>query len=225
MLTDQAKADMARYHALLLEWNEKIDLTNVDEPDMAERHYLDSLLPLSVDGLFPDGARVIDVGSGAGFPGMPIAIARRDLRVTLMDAQRKRCDFLNAVREALPLENVTVVHMRAEDAGHAPGLREAYDLALARAVAPLCVLAEYLLPLVRVGGRAVCWKGPAVLTELDAAKTACTLLGGALGVRTRLDLPGREHYIQVLEKREKTVPQYPRKSGTPARKPLGTPSK
>ena len=216
----QALERLADYHALLLDWNSRMDLTNVPEAEMALRHYGDSLLPLAHREWFPEGARLIDVGTGAGFPGLPLAIARPDLQVTLLDAQRKRCDFLQAVIEKTELSNVTVLHARAEDASRG-ALRERMDIAVARAVAPLNVLCEYLLPFVRVGGRALCWKGPAVWEEIAAGTRAAGILGARAEELARLPIEGREHYVQPFLKTEKTVRQYPRKSGTPARQPLG----
>ncbi|MFR4292939.1 MAG: 16S rRNA (guanine(527)-N(7))-methyltransferase RsmG [Christensenellales bacterium] len=162
---------LLKYHELLLEWNAKMDLTAVtEEADMIDRHYVDSLMALTIPELIPQGASLIDVGTGAGFPGLPLALARADLRVTLMDAQQKRLNFLQAVLDALNVQNVTLVHARAEDGARMKEQRECYDVAVARAVAPLPVLAEYLLPYVKVGGKAVCWKGPAVQDELGAGK-------------------------------------------------------
>ena len=221
-LTDAAYERLAGYHAMLLEWNEKMDLTNVPEEEMAVRHYGDSLLPLAHDEWFKQGAKLIDVGTGAGFPGMMLAIARLDMQVTLLDAQRKRCDFLQAVCDKLQLVNVTVLHARAED-GARGALREKMDLAVARAVAPLNVLAEYLVPYVCIGGYALCWKGPAVKEELTAGKKAAAILGAKAGELVRLPIEGREHYIQPLQKTETTARRYPRKSGTPGKDPLGVP--
>ena len=211
---------LAAYHALLLEWNARMDLTNVPEEEMALRHYGDSLLPLVRADWFPAGARLIDVGTGAGFPGMALAIARPDLRVTLLDAQRKRCDFLSAVKDRVELANVTVLHARAEDAARGE-LREQFDIAAARAVAPLNVLCEYLLPFVRLGGRALCWKGPALAQELQDGRRAARLLGARYEEAARLPIESREHYVQPFLKIQKTARQYPRKSGTPAKNPLG----
>ena len=208
------------YHALLLEWNARMDLTNVPEDEMALRHYGDSLLPLGQAAWFPQGARLIDVGTGAGFPGMPLAIARPDMQVTLLDSQRKRCDFLQAVADALSLRNVRILHARAEDAARSD-LREQMDVAVARAVAPLNVLCEYLLPFVRVGGHALCWKGPALREELADGQRAARILGGEAEALFRLPIAGREHYVQSFRKMEKTVRRYPRKSGTPSKEPLG----
>lgn len=220
-LSAEACEGLAAYHALLLEWNAKMDLTNVPEAEMPLRHYADSLLPLMRDDWFPANARLIDVGTGAGFPGMPLAIARSDLQVTLLDSQRKRCDFLQAVADQLQLENVTVLHARAEDAARGE-LRECFDLAVARAVAPLNVLCEYLLPFVKEKGRALCWKGPAVHDELKAGERAAHLLGARAEALCRLPIKGREHYVQPFLKIQKTARQYPRKSGTPAKEPLGS---
>ncbi len=210
---------LENFHAFLLEKNRLMDLTSVPEPDMPVRHYADCLLPLSL-GLFPQGSRVIDVGSGAGFPGLPLAIAREDLQVTLLESMQKRCDFLNEAVKLLGLSNVQVIVGRAEDAGRG-GLRERFDLALARAVAVLPVLAEYLLPFVKMGGKALCWKGPAILEEIPAGRKAVRLLGGEMGRLADLQIPGRSHYIQVIDKLSPTPPQYPRKAGVPGRKPIG----
>ena len=214
-LTPEAADKLCAYHALLLEWNARMDLTNVPEEEMAVRHYGDSLA-----AWFPQGAKLIDVGTGAGFPGMPLAIARPDLQVTLLDAQRKRCDFLQAVADALSLRNVRILHARAEDAARSD-LREQMDVAVARAVAPLNVLCEYLLPFVRVGGYALCWKGPAVTDELADGEKAAQILGAQAEPLVRLPIQGREHYVQSFRKMEKTVRRYPRKSGTPSKEPLG----
>ena len=219
-LDEKACGQMEAYHALLLDWNARMDLTNVPEEEMAIRHYGDSLLPLAHAEWFPQGASLIDVGSGAGFPGLPLAIARPDLHVTLLDAQRKRCDFLNAVVEKLVLSNVTVLHARAEDAARTD-LRESFDIAAARAVAPLNVLCEYLLPFVGLNGRALCWKGPAVMEELQSGEKAAHILGAKAEPLARLPIAGREHYVQPFLKLKKTLRQYPRKSGTPAKDPLG----
>ena len=209
-----------RYRALLLDWNSHMDLTSVKEGDVAARHFLDSLLPLTVPGLIMESARLIDVGTGAGFPGLPLAIARPDLSVTLLDAQGKRCQFLGAVAEALALENVTVINDRAENLGRAPGHREGYDLAVARAVAPLNILLEYLLPFVKTGGRALCWKGPAAMDEAGDGSAAAGKLGGEMLPFLEIETADRKNILVPVLKTEKTVPQYPRKNGIPAKRPL-----
>ena len=213
---------LARYHALLTEWNARIDLTAVLDPEeMVDRHYLDSAAPLALD-LIPQGARVIDVGTGAGLPGIPLCILRPDLRVTLLDAQRKRVTFLQAAIEALDLP-AQAVHMRAEDAARDEAHREAYDVAVSRAVAATPTLLELTLPFVRVGGRAIAWKGPGLQAELEQARRAAHLLGGALEGVLDAPVPGRDwqHVLLVCAKRQKTARQYPRRAGLPGKNPLG----
>lgn len=218
-LDEGAWEKLERFQAFLMEKNRQMDLTQVPEEEMPIRHYADSLLALK-HGLFPPDSRVIDVGSGAGFPGLPLAAARGDMQVTLLESMRRRCDFLNEAAALLELDNVRVVLGRAEDEGRGP-MRESFDLALARAVAKLPVLAEYMLPFVRTGGRALCWKGPAVREEVSSGGKAAGLLGGEMGELIDLEIPGRSHYIQILEKNSRTPNQYPRKAGVPGRRPLG----
>ncbi len=218
-LTEKQYEQLSGYHFLLLDWNQRMDLTNVPPEEMPLRHYADCLLPLLREDLFVEGASLVDVGSGAGFPGMPIAIARPDHEVLLLDSLQKRCAFLQAVVDALGLPNVRVLHARAEDAARGE-LRAAFDLAVARAVAPLRVLAEYLLPFVKVGGKAICWKGPAANEEQTQAKSALKLLGGSAEAPWVLPLEGQEHMLLTINKSAPTPVTYPRKAGTPAKKPL-----
>lgn len=214
---------LLRYHEMLMDWNTRIDLTAVLDPvEMTDRHYLDSAAPLGL-GLIRQGARIADVGTGAGFPGVPLAILRPDLEVTLIDALRKRVDFLQAVIDELGL-NARAVHMRAEDAGKSAAHREMYDLAVSRAVAATPVLLELMLPLVRVGGRAIAWKGPGVQAELEQGRRAAHLLGGHIEGLQEAPIPDRDwqHVLLLCEKRQKTARQYPRKAGTPGKNPLGS---
>ncbi len=220
----QAAQRLARFHELLARGNERMNLVgNAEFEDALDRHYADSLAPLAL-GLFAPGARVIDVGSGAGFPGIPLAVARPDLQVTLLDALQKRVVFLQEAAQALGLDNVRVLHARAEDAARLEDQRERYDVAVSRAVASLPVLMELMLPFVRVGGQAVCYKGPAARGELAAAAGAARLLGGGAPRALAVPFPCRpdwERLAVVCLKAEKTVRQYPRKAGMPARSPLG----
>lgn len=215
---------LLRYHTLLMDWNTRMDLTAVtDEAEMMDRHYVDSLMPLKTPNLLPCEGRLIDVGTGAGFPGLPLALACPRLQVTLMDAQQKRLTFLQAVIDELEIPNVTLLHRRAEDGARDTALREQFDVAVARAVAPLAVLAEYLLPFVRIGGKALCWKGPALMEELPQGRKAAFLLGGQAGEPIPCPFPGREwqHLLLPIQKNSKTPRQYPRKAGTPGKSPLG----
>lgn len=215
---------LLRYHAMLMDWNTRMDLTAVtEEAEMIDKHYVDSLIALKVPGLLPVTGRLIDVGTGAGFPGLPLALACPQLQVTLMDAQQKRLNFLRAVIDELQVRNVTLVHARAEDGAQFPQHREKYDVAVARAVAPLAALAEYLLPFVKVGGKAVCWKGPALAEEMQQGRRAAHLLGGRVEEPVNAAIPGRDwqHMLLPIAKTAKTARQYPRKAGTPSKSPLG----
>lgn len=215
---------LARFHDLLTRWNAHMDLTNITGDTQAlDRHYVDSLMPLTVQGMIPPGASLIDVGTGAGFPGIVLAIARPDLSVTLIDAQQKRVAFLNEAIQALSLPNVRAMHLRAEEGARLDTMRERFDLACARAVAPSPVLLEYLLPYVKVGGQALLWKGPAAAQEYDMAKRAAFQLGGKLQKPVPMPVPGQDwqHVIIPCQKVQKTLRQFPRKSGTPSKHPLG----
>lgn len=212
------------YLEMLKDWNNRMDLTAVTEDvETVDRHFADSLTVLKT-GLIGEGARLIDVGTGAGFPGLPLAMARPDLRVTLLDGQRKRLNFLEAVCEAAGVANAVTLHARAEDGGRRKELRERFDIATARALAPANVLCEYLLPFVRTGGLALCWKGPSLKDELQSGRRAAHLLGGRLEAPVSCPVEGRdwEHLILPVRKTEHTPALYPRKAGTPKGKPLGT---
>jgi 16S rRNA (guanine527-N7)-methyltransferase len=219
---DGAAAErFARYYELLVEGNARMNLTTVLEPEEAvDRHFLDSLAPIA-QGLIPEGATVVDVGTGAGFPGLPLLIARPDLRLTLVDALNKRLDFLRGVLEALGL-GAEIVHMRAEDFSRKAEYREQFDLAVARAVAPVSPLMEYLLPCVRRGGAAICWKGPEGAQEAQDARKAIFLLGGKVRAAAEYAVPGRDwrHTLLIVDKVSATPKTYPRRAGTPSKSPL-----
>lgn len=223
VLTDEAQDRLLAYHRLLLEWNARMDLTNVPEEEMALRHYADSLLPLARKEWFPDGARLIDVGTGAGFPGMPLLILRPDLQMTFLDALNKRILFLEDALARLGLKAETL-HARAEDAAKMAAHREQYDAAVSRAVANAATLEELTLPFVQKGGVAIAWKGPGVAEEMTAARRAAFLLGGTVRGTVDAPIPGRDDWAHVLlltDKTGTTPKAYPRKAGTPNRKPLG----
>lgn len=208
------------YHEMLIQANAQFNLTRVadDMREAIDRNYLDCIAPIA-HGFAPETA--IDVGSGAGFPGVPLAIMLPNTRFTLLDALDKRVKFLQSVVDALKL-NAVCIHARCEDAARNPALREKFECAVARAVAPMNVLSEYLMPFVRVGGQMVALKGPSLETELAGANNALKALGG--GKISAFDAPisGRDwaHKIAVIEKKSSTPDKYPRKAGTPERKPL-----
>ncbi len=222
-LTLNAAAQLAHYHEMLLDYNTRMDLTAVtEELEMLDRHYVDSLMALTLKDVIPQGASLIDVGTGAGFPGLPLAIARPDIQVTLMDALKKRVGFLQDVINTLHLQNVKAVHMRAEDGASTPLYRESFDIGVARAVAALPVLLEYVLPFVSIGGKALLWKGPSVQDELEDGQKVAKLLGGTLLSPVPMPISDRDwqHFIVPVKKEFPTPRQYPRKSGTPAKQPL-----
>ena len=210
------------FHAILDEYNQKMDLTAVlDEDERVDRHDLDSTAPLA-KGLLTPSAKVIDVGTGAGFPGMPLLILRPDLQMTFLDALNKRILFLQDALKRLDLR-ATTLHARAEDAARMADHREMYDAAVSRAVASAVVLQELTLPFVKTGGMAIAWKGPGVQDELVAAKRAAFVLGGTVRDILPAPVPGRDdwaHCLLVTEKTGKTPKAYPRKAGTPNKKPL-----
>lgn len=211
----------SRYADQLIEWNARFNLTTIIEPrDIVIKHFLDSL---SVMRAIPAKAkRIIDVGAGAGLPGFPIKIARPDVTLVLVEATRKKCDFLEAMITELKVYNVSVVNARAEDVGRDPDHREYYDVAVARAVADLPVLAEYLLPLVKVGGVAIAQKSKAVAAEVERADTAILLLGGLDADVIPVTVPGLpdERNLVVIEKLVETPEEYPRPVGVPSKKPI-----
>ena len=221
-LSDAAAAAFDTYAAELITWSERINLTSITEPgEVRIKHFLDSLSVLTLPDL-PENAQVIDVGTGAGLPGMALGIVRPNWQVTLLEATGKKVDFLNHVIQTLQLSNVSAVKMRAEEAGQHAQLRSKFDLVLARAVARLPVLAEYLLPLGKVGGLCIAMKGETAHSEGDDAAYALQVLGGEVTTIQPVELPGIEqkHYLVCIRKTKKTPGEYPRRTGVPAKSPL-----
>lgn len=213
---EQAKKFEA-YYALLAEWNKRVNLTAViDGEGVAQKHFADSLLALP---FVKGGERVLDLGTGAGFPGVPLLIARPNIRLTLMDSVQKKLDFLAALLDQLGLE-AELLHSRAEDAAKKEAYRDGFDLVLSRAVAPMNVLVELALPFARPGGRAVCFKGPAISEELAGAKRALFELFGSVEEIREFSLPWGKRSLAVIKKTARTPKKYPRKAGTPAKEPL-----
>lgn len=220
---DELPEKLYVYLQLLNEWNNRMDLTAVnDDEETLDKHFIDSLTVIKTN-LIRGNTRMIDVGTGAGFPGMVLAMACPDLQVTLMDSQQKRLTFLEAVGKTTDTGNIILVHARAEDGAREKGMREQFDIAAARALAPMNVLCEYLLPYVAVGGYALCWKGPALRTEMESGRRAAHLLGGKVEMPVSCSVFGRdwEHMIMPVRKVQNTPVQFPRKAGIPKSKPLG----
>ena len=217
---DTVLARLEKYADMLCEWNEKINLTAITDPEgIVIKHFLDCALLLKQVKI-PENAKVIDVGTGAGFPGMVLKIFRPDIELTLLDGLNKRLVFLNEVLSALNLTARTV-HMRAEEAGKAAAHREAYDLVTARAVAQLRTLYEYCLPLCKVGGIFCSMKGPSAEEELRDAKKAASILGGDKGKIIEETLTGEETRTFVITKKISQTPsKYPRISAKISKQPL-----
>lgn len=220
--TEQQIRLFQQYFELLIEGNEKMNLTSITEPqEVAIKHFIDSLTCLNALQL-PTGSQVLDVGTGAGFPGIPLKIYREDLKITLMDSLQKRVNFLKDTIEKLGLREIKAVHDRAEDFAQRTEYREKFDLVVSRAVARLNVLAEYCLPCVKLGGYFISQKGPHIEEEVNETAKALAVLGGKLETIKKLNLPiSQDGRSMVVIKKEKATPkQYPRKAGLPAKKPI-----
>lgn len=210
------------FEARLLETNKVMNLTAITQPDeMMKKHYWDSIFPAS-KGVFPRGATVIDVGCGAGFPSLPLKLARPDLKMTLLDSLQKRLNFIDGVIADQNLQGIETLHARAEDAGRNPALRGQFDIAVSRAVAELSKLLEYCLPLVKCGGALVAYKGASADEELENAQKAIAVLGGKVEEVFHYTLPGEEdkRAIIVIRKIKETPKQYPRNPKLIKEKPL-----
>lgn len=217
--TEQAEM-FFKYMNLLLEWNEKINLTAItDEEEVIVKHFVDSI---TISKYIPTGTSLIDVGTGAGFPGIPLGIIRNDLEIVLLDSLQKRINFLEVVIRELGLENIKTVHARAEEFGKNNKYREKFDVATSRAVANLSTLSEYLLPLVKIGGVVICMKGCAIEEELNNSKKAINVLGGKVTRVFEFNLPKTDikRNIVLVDKVSKTPAKYPRKPGTPSKEPI-----
>jgi 16S rRNA (guanine527-N7)-methyltransferase len=222
-LTAEQQQAFERYARELIAWNEsRVNLTAITDLLAIEmRHFLDSLSVLRAVQLSPQ-IKVIDVGAGAGFPGLPLRIVCPAVQLTLLEATGKKAVFLEHIAKYLNLGNVKVVNARAEEAGQSLNHREQYDLVLARAVAQLPILLEYLLPLCRIGGRCIALKGESAAAEVGLSEHALRLLGGRLVQLTPIELPhvAETHYLVVIEKAAATPSHYPRRPGIPSKKPL-----
>ncbi len=210
------------FKKILLEWNEKLNLTAItDEKEIIIKHFLDSATCIST-GYIRNGMDIIDVGTGAGFPGIPMKILKNGVKMTLLDSLNKRIIYLDEVIKSLGLEGVSAIHSRAEEAGSSGSHRGKYDIALSRAVASMNVLCEYCLPFVKRGGYFLCQKGPEVEEEMRKAEKAIRILGGAVREIKHFILPLSDikHSIVIIEKISDTPTKYPRKPGKPSANPI-----
>jgi 16S rRNA (guanine527-N7)-methyltransferase len=221
-LQDRQVSQFERYLSLLLEWNTRFNLTAITDPnDIMIQHFLDSVSVLKLD-LIKDNALLLDMGSGAGFPGIPIKILMPDIQLTLVDAVKKKTLFLKEVIKELELTQSEAIHARAEDLARTGSKREAYDIVVSRAVAELRVLFEYCLPFVKTGGYFIAHKGPNAVDEIVNAKRALQILGGQEPKAENIQVPysERTHILVVTKKIAKTPKAYPRNAGKPKKSPL-----
>lgn len=219
-INDEQIKSFEKYMNLLLEWNEKINLTAITQPEEIKlKHFVDSLTVLKY---INDDDKVIDIGTGAGFPGIPLKIMNKNTKITLLDSLNKRINFLNIVIEKLDLSNIQAIHGRAEEIARNKLYREKYDVAVSRAVANLSTLIEYMLPFVKIGGKCICMKGANVNEELEKAQNAIKELGGEIERVDNFYLSDNdnERNIIIIKKVKETKSKYPRKAGTPSKEPL-----
>ncbi|CZR99108.1 Ribosomal RNA small subunit methyltransferase G [Clostridioides difficile] len=211
-----------KYREILVDWNQKMNLTGIeDEKEVYVKHFLDSISAVK-NGYIKNGMSIIDVGTGAGFPGLPLKICLDDLELTLLDSLNKRINFLEEVSRELELANIKFIHGRAEDFGKDEKYREKYDIATARAVAGLPILMEFCVPFVKVGGYFICLKGPNANLELEESQKAIDILGLEFVEKIDVELPEIDlnHNILVFKKIKETPVKYPRKAGKPAKNPI-----
>jgi len=210
------------YKDLLKEWNKKINITSIeDDEEIYLKHFIDSLLLLNENNV-SEHKTLIDVGTGGGFPGLPLKIVNDNYEITLLDSLRKRMDFLAEVVKALNLKDVDLIHGRAEDYGQNKKYRECYDICVSRAVAPLNVLSEYCIPFVKVGGYFAAYKSDNISQEILNSDNAIKKLGGKIKEIKEISLPGTDiiRKIVIIEKIEPTHTRYPRKAGKPGKDPI-----
>lgn len=209
-----------KYMELLLEWNQKMNLTAItQEDDVILKHFVDSL---TIQKYLKEGKSLADIGTGAGFPGIPLNIMNNDVKYTLVDSLNKRINFLNEVISNLDLKNIETMHSRIEEFGQNKKYRESFDIVTSRAVASLKVLLEYMLPLTKVGGICICMKASNIEEEINDSKKALEVLGGKIEKIEKIILPDSdiERNIIIIRKEKNTPKNYPRKPGTPSKEPI-----
>lgn len=218
LVSDLQVEQFYNYMELLLEWNEKMNLTAITEPEeVILKHFIDSI---TIIPYLKDSEKILDIGTGAGFPGIPLKILEENKNFTLLDSLNKRINFLQTVINSLKLKKIQAVHGRAEE--FIKNQREIYDIVTSRAVARLNVLLEYMLPFVKIGGKCICMKSVDIQEEIEEAKRAIKILGGEIEKIDDITLPNSDikRKIVIIKKINATPSKYPRKAGTPAKEPI-----
>ena len=218
-IAEKESKNLYKYMLLMLEWNENVNLTAItEEKEIIYKHFIDSL---SVNKYLTNKEKIMDIGTGAGFPGIPLKIFNEDLNFILVDSLNKRINFLEEVKNELNLNKLELVHARAEELAKNKNYRENMDIVVSRAVARLRILAEYMLPFVRKNGICICMKGPNIEEEIEESKKSLEILGGKIEKIEHIILPGDlERNIILIRKIKETPSRYPRKAGTPVKQPL-----
>lgn len=218
-IAEKESKNLYKYMLLMLEWNENVNLTAItEEKEIIYKHFIDSL---SVNKYLTNKEKIMDIGTGAGFPGIPLKIFNEDLNFILVDSLNKRINFLEEVKNELNLNKLELVHARAEELAKNKNYREKMDIVVSRAVARLRILAEYMLPFVKKNGICICMKGPNIEEEIEESKKSLEILGGKIEKIEHIILPGDlERNIILIRKIKETPSRYPRKTGTPVKQPL-----
>ena len=219
---DSKKLDIEKFYNYMLgiiNWNEKINVTSItDEKEFLVKHFIDSL---TISRLLSSSKTLIDIGTGAGFPGVPLKIYNKNLKVTLIDSVNKKLNIIREVSKGIGLEDLEIIHIRAEELAHDPQYREQFDIVTTRAVSNLTTITEYMLPFLKVGGKAICMKGPNYEEELKESNKAINILGGKIeGVENLLISGDIERNIIIISKIKTTPNKYPRGQGKPLKEPL-----
>ena len=219
IMEEQKIAFFYQYMKEIIEWNEKINVTAItDEKEFIIKHFIDSL---TISKYIEAGKKVIDIGTGAGFPGVPLKIINENSKITLIDSVNKKLNVIRDISQKMKLPNLEIIHTRAEDLANNELYREKFDVATTRAVSNFSTIMEYMLPFIKIGGKAICMKGPNFKEELESAQKAMDILGGKIKtVETRMISDNFERNIIVIEKIKNTPKKYPRGQGKPLKEPL-----
>ena len=217
-ITNNNIDEFYKYMVEILKWNDKVNLTAIkDEKEFIIKHFIDSL---SISKYIKDSLKIIDIGTGAGFPGIPLKLNNKGLKITLIDSVNKKLNVIKEISNQMNLDNIEIIHTRAEDLAIKKEYREKYDIATTRAVSNLSTTLEYMLPFLKVGGRAICMKGPNYIEELEDSKKAISILGGKLEKIENIEIGDTKRIIIIVSKIKNTPLKYPRGQGKPLKEPI-----